>query len=221
MAYTAIAINLIRSGKENLYTLFDRVRSNFEDHQSRITTLEGTLANFPTGVIAPYVNGVGAPAGWLYCDGSVVSQTTYADLYAVVGSTFNSGSEGAGNFRLPDMRGKAPVGAGTGSGLTARTLGQEIGTESETLNTTQIASHSHGVTDPGHNHEFPTMKENDAGSFTVEWANDPNLFVNGGNNDSTWATNSATTGINTNNNGGGGSHNNMQPSTVCAFIIKT
>lgn len=52
---------------------------------------------------------------WKLCNGAVVSQTTFASLYAVVGTTFDTGGEGAGNFRLPDFRGKfsLPVKAGT------------------------------------------------------------------------------------------------------------
>ncbi|MGY0790977.1 phage tail protein [Azospirillum argentinense] len=46
------------------------------------------------------------PAGWLKANGAVVSQTTYADLYAAIGTTFNTGGEGVGNFRLPELRGE-------------------------------------------------------------------------------------------------------------------
>lgn len=65
----------------------------------------------PTGTVVMY-GAANAPAGWLNCDGSVVSQTTYSALYGVIGTTFNSGTEGAGNFRLPDFRGVFPKGAG-------------------------------------------------------------------------------------------------------------
>lgn len=53
-----------------------------------------------------FVTQSSAPAGWLKANGAVISQTTYASLYAVIGTTFNTGGEGAGNFRLPDCRGE-------------------------------------------------------------------------------------------------------------------
>lgn len=43
------------------------------------------------------------PAGWLEMNGQIVSQTTYAKLFGVIGTTYNTGAEGAGNFRLPNM----------------------------------------------------------------------------------------------------------------------
>lgn len=66
----------------------------------------------PAGVVQMYA-GSSAPTGWLICNGAVVSQTTYPELYAAIGATFNTGGEGAGNFRLPDMRGAFVRGAGT------------------------------------------------------------------------------------------------------------
>jgi len=46
------------------------------------------------------------PDGWLECNGAVVSQTTYAALYAAIGTRHNTGGEGEGNFRLPEFRGE-------------------------------------------------------------------------------------------------------------------
>lgn len=86
----------------------------------------------PTGVILPY-GGNTAPSGWLVCDGAEYSQTTYADLFAALGSTYNTqlnpvtGSNWAapsgGNFRVPDMRGMFMRGEGTPSGLDAVSVG--------------------------------------------------------------------------------------------------
>lgn len=86
----------------------------------------------PAGVILPY-GGNTAPAGWLVCDGAEYSQTTYADLFAALGSTYNTqlnpvtGSNWAapsgGNFRVPDMRGMFLRGEGTPSGLDAVSVG--------------------------------------------------------------------------------------------------
>lgn len=76
-------------------------------------------ASVPSGVISAYA-GTTAPTGYLLCDGSEVSQVTYAALYAVCGTAYNTGGEAVGNFRLPDLRQRFPFGkaaAGTGSTL--------------------------------------------------------------------------------------------------------
>jgi microcystin-dependent protein len=119
-----------------------------------------------TGVILPYA-GSSAPTGYLLCNGSAVSQTTYSALFAVVSTTYNTTGEGAGNFRLPDLRGRVIVGVGAGSGLTERTLASNFGTESHTLTTAQTPSHLHdgttlgtGIQDTNHSHSFDTGSEN-------------------------------------------------------------
>lgn len=69
-----------------------------------------SVANqFPIGAEIQWP-GTSAPTGWLLEYGQVVSQATYADLFAVLGTNYNTGGEGAGNFRLPDMRGVVPAG---------------------------------------------------------------------------------------------------------------
>ena len=64
--------------------------------------------------------GATAPSGWLLCDGTAVSRTTYAALFAVISTTFGTG-DGSTTFNVPDMRGVFPKGAGT----TNRTLGKD------------------------------------------------------------------------------------------------
>lgn len=66
----------------------------------------------PSGSVMMYAGTV-IPSGWLLADGSVVSQVTYADLYSAIGTTYNTGGEGAGNFRLPDMQGLFVRGVGS------------------------------------------------------------------------------------------------------------
>jgi len=106
---------------------------------------------FKTGMLLPYA-GAAAPSGWLLADGSTVSQVTYAALFAVCGTTFNIGGEPVGTFRLPNMISRSVIGAGTTGGLTAVPLGTYKGEENHVLTTAELASHNHGVTDPGHNH---------------------------------------------------------------------
>ncbi len=136
--------------------------------------------------------GSSAPAGWLVCDGSAVSRATYAALFAAIGTTWGAG-DGSTTFNLPDMRGRTVGGAGTGSGLSARTLAQQVGEENHQLTAAEMASHSHSVT---------TTASNSGTSGS-------NLFDDTGTNPQTGSTGSDTP------------HNNMQPSLVLNWIIKT
>ena len=87
------------------------------------------MASGMAGVIQMYA-GTTAPEGWLICDGSEVSRTTYKVLYDVIGDTFGAG-DGSTTFNLPDFRGRVGVGVGNGtaSGHTEHTLGQKAGRE--------------------------------------------------------------------------------------------
>lgn len=105
--------------------------------------------NTPVGVVNMWVTGT-APTGWLLCDGAAVSRTTYSALFAVIGTTYGAGDTTT-TFNIPDLLGRVPMGAGTGTGLTARSLGTELGVESVTLTAAQSGSpsHDHGVTSVG------------------------------------------------------------------------
>src|SRR3990172_12282623 len=66
----------------------------------------------PSGVMQMF-GGAAAPAGWLLCDGAAVSRTTYADLFAAIGTAFGVG-DGGTTFNIPHLKGRAPIGGGTG-----------------------------------------------------------------------------------------------------------
>lgn len=72
----------------------------------------------PPGLMAPFA-GSTAPAGWLLCDGSTVSRTTYAALFAVIGATYGAG-DGSTTFALPDMRGRVAAGANASNALASK-----------------------------------------------------------------------------------------------------
>ena len=105
------------------------------------------IAEAPPGVMMDFA-GSKAPKGFLLCDGSSYSTTTYANLFAAIGYAW--GGSGT-SFNVPDMRGRVSIGAGSGTGLTNRTLAAVSGEENHILLTTEIPSHTHTVTYSGYN----------------------------------------------------------------------
>jgi microcystin-dependent protein len=87
-----------------------------------------------------------APQGWMFCDGSLLPISQYQVLFSLLGTTF--GGNGTTTFALPDLRGRVPVGAalsGGGQSLTPYQMGEVGGSETVTLNITQMPTHSHSV----------------------------------------------------------------------------
>lgn len=82
-----------------------------KDTGKLVPIAKGTLyADAPVGAIQAY-GGTTAPSGWLLCQGQAVSRTTYADLFAAIGTAFGTG-DGSTTFNVPDLRESAPVGVG-------------------------------------------------------------------------------------------------------------
>lgn len=82
-----------------------------------------------------------APKAWAMCNGQQLSIAQNAALFSLLGTTF--GGNGVTTFALPDLRGRTPLGQGTGPGLPSVNWGEVQGVESVTLNVTQIPQHNH------------------------------------------------------------------------------
>jgi microcystin-dependent protein len=82
-----------------------------------------------------------APVGWNFCDGTLLPIATYDALFNLLGTTY--GGDGVTNFAVPDLRGRVPMGQGSGPGLSPRTIGQSFGAETITLTAQQIPTHNH------------------------------------------------------------------------------
>ncbi|WP_452597750.1 phage tail protein [Pontimicrobium sp. MEBiC01747] len=82
-----------------------------------------------------------APRGWALCDGQLLPISQYSALFSILGTTY--GGDGRTTFALPDLRGRSPIHAGHGPGLSTMKLGQRGGTETKTLNITELPSHNH------------------------------------------------------------------------------
>lgn len=163
----------------------------------------GRAGGVPSGALMSFA-GSTTPAGWLLCDGSAVSRTTYASLFTAVGTTYGVG-DGSSTFNLPDLRGRVPVGKDNmggsaanrvttaGSGVDGATLGANGGAQTHTLTTAQLPAHTHALlTDT----------------------------LTGGTNATLGKLSGGTPGA-TGSTGSGDAHNNMQPSLVANYLIKT
>jgi microcystin-dependent protein len=108
------------------------------------------VAGIPVGGIMDFA-GTAAPVGWLLCAGQTVSRTTYANLFAVLSTAYNTGGEAGTDFRLPDFRGRVGVGMDNMGGTDAsrlagaNTIGLGGGSELVALTTAQLPGHTHGV----------------------------------------------------------------------------
>lgn len=192
----------------------------------------------PLGTITMYAAATAPNVNWLICDGSAVSRTTYATLFVVVSTTWGVGN-GTTTFNIPDLRGRAPIGVGTGASLTARALATNYGEENHVLTTAELASHTHGVTDPTHSHTVNAHSHtvNNPGVWfminKVLSTSQGKLSTTGNAQDSEAmaastvitdavapGTNAVSTGISIQNNGSGTGHNTLQPSVGINFIIK-
>lgn len=187
-----------------------------------------------------------APSGFLICDGSAISRSTYADLFSAIGTTYGSG-DGSTTFNLPDMSGRVPIGVSLDIAL-----GDVGGEETHTLLTNELPSHSHGIPAHGHTHSIKATTPQLTHSitqpmFTYQPTTGSRSSSTG--SGSNWTTSNTTTAASRSANlaiakhtassctktgsvtdcnafdmetvGGGVAHSNMQPYITLNYIIST
>lgn len=165
-----------------------------------VTTLTGTIQMWPTA---------SAPSGYLLCNGSAISRTTYAALFAVVGTTFGVG-DGSTTFNLPNYTNRMPY--GTTVGATGGSADAIVVAHSHT------ASSTSSVSDPGHFHYSGgngAPNGGGAGSALTNSGNSPNSTLSA----STGISVSTSTAVNS--TGASGTNANLPPYLGISFIIKT
>ena len=191
---------------------YEATRYDFDG--ANLTDIQG----LNTGLIIPWTT-TSAPTGFLECDGSNVSRTTYADLFAVIGTTYGSG-DGSSTFGLPDFQDNCCLSKSPTKALASTGGAEQVtstGNVSGNLGNTTIDSNTMGA----HSHTYQ------AGSFS-----------NAGNTGSNFGSQFGQTfqigNVNLDNTGGGGSHNHnvsanfvgsassvLQPYLTLMYIIKT
>ena len=140
---------------------------------ANLTGIEG----IPTATIVPWSDS-SIPTGFLECNGANVSRSTYAALFAIVGTTYGAG-DGASTFGLPDLQDNLPVGksgtknvGSTGGANTVTTTGNIGGTTANaTLSTSQLASHTHTYKGQGTPGGTPGILYHNPGSSTFAMSN--------------------------------------------------
>lgn len=190
----------------------DEINQNWSDIDTDLKAVSDAVTAtvaVPLGGVIDYA-GSTAPTNFALCYGQAINRTTYATLFAIIGTTYGVG-DGSTTFNVPDLRGriaagKDDMGGSAASRLTATTitggaltLGNSGGEETHALTTAELASHSHA----GLNAGFLTQK-NVGGS---------------------WFTGSAggvsyETQASTATSGSGTAHNNVQPALILNKIIR-
>lgn len=146
-----------------------------------------------------------APRGWAFCDGQLLAVSQNDALFSLLGTIY--GGDGRTTFGLPDLRGRIPIHAGHGPGLSERRLGAKGGAEKVTLTVNQLPSHGH----PLSGNTDLALQSNPQGEVlaaaqNVDYLAEEPQMVN-------MSSQSIT------NVGGSRSHTNLQPFLCIHFII--
>lgn len=190
---------------------YERLMAEVASLQRRIERLETQESTTETGAALGDIRlraTSTVPVGWLLCYGQAVSRTTYADLFAEIGTTFGSG-DGSTTFNVPDLRGRLPLGRDNMGGSSANrvtaaaadSLGGSSGAEDHTLTESEMPSHTHPPTSP----DTAFITRFGSGSSVVDGPN-------GGGSQMGVRSETGSTGGDT-------AHNNMPPYMTLDFMI--
>lgn len=117
----------------------------------------GPEGGTPPGTVNMFA-GASAPTGYLLCNGAAVSRTTYADLFAAIGTTYGAGN-GTSTFNVPNVKGRVPVGLDSAQ-TEFDTLGETGGSKTHTLTTAEMPVHTHTQNPHSHTQNSHTHGQN-------------------------------------------------------------
>jgi microcystin-dependent protein len=158
-----------------------------------------------------YFAGTFAPRNWALCNGQLLQIASNTALFSIIGTTY--GGDGRVTFALPDLRGRASIGAGTGPGLPTYRLGQSGGTETNIMSIQTMPSHNHTASGVVKAKNGAGDETNPGGGYFATAGSD--LYAEESNTDMAADSVSVTVG----NTGSGTPINNMQPYLVVNHII--
>ena len=160
------------------------------------------------------------PSGYLECNGAAVSRTTYAALFAIIGTAYGTGN-GSSTFNLPDLRGEFVRGFDNGRGVdNGRSIASSQSSQFGQHNHNVSASSSSSVTDPGHQHSMSVgffNSVNSGGALSFKDAGTSNRI----NTAFTGISVSTSTSISQSNRGGTSNSSETRPRSIAMmYIIK-
>lgn len=187
----------------------------------------GGAVLIPPGLIFPYAAGT-APSGYLICDGAAYSRSTYAALFAVIGTVYGAGN-GTTTFNVPDLRGRVPaqIDGGTNRLPAIANLGDHAGSATNTILQENLpaATLATTIVEPsagtGHLHNLTGL-----GTVSVTngtGASQGNLLTTSGGSPATLTTQKQVSGVTASTalGGSGTALDNTQPTLGVAYLIKT
>lgn len=234
----------LRLVKAAIKATFPNISGAVNSTHTELNLLDGLASTdivMPSGSIIVYA-GSSAPTGYLFCDGSAISRSTYATLFGIISTTYGVG-DGSSTFNLPDIRGRVVAGKEASAslltsalgGLDGNTIGNTGGNQAITLTAAQsgVPAHTHTLTMDAHTHTFTGSPHNHtydktgtygtgAGGMSShgigENLQDTSSTTAGGTNASV-----TTTGTIANNATANASsaHANVQPTIILNYCIKT
>jgi microcystin-dependent protein len=205
--------------------------ASYQDGSITLAKLAQSLINIliPPGIVRMF-SGVNIPTGWLICDGSEVSRTTYAALFSAIGTYWGPG-DAVNTFNLPDFRGRSPLGYVNSAiaGITSRAFASKGGEENHVLSVAELAYHNHTLHDGTHSHttqQSPhhhnyinptgaTGAQPGSGQYSASGA------TNTGDSTISISIDAAGANISIDPAGSNGAHNTLHPFAVLYFLIKT
>ena len=199
--------------------------SKLADGSVTLSKIEPGWGTVPPGTVIVYgIPGTALPDGYLECDGSAVAAATYPRLAALLGEGGSSafGAVGAGLVKLPDFRGRIPMGRGQGSGLSDRAFATNLGAETHTLTIEEIPNHDHG----GLTQDEPKPSDQASRSWHIQRSTSYRSGLANGVTSSpfdyghTWEIPFGSHQHKIPAQGGGAPHNIIQPSLVVRYLIK-